>query len=53
MVIEAVGKLPIELTITTNAILVDQFINTFKDAGIKSINVSLDSLNIDRFNNIT
>ena len=53
MVIEALGNLPIELTITTNAILVDQFINTFKDAGIKSINVSLDSLNIDRFNNIT
>ena len=53
MVIEELGKLPIELSITTNAILVDQFIDTFKDAGIKAINVSLDSLNKDRFNNIT
>ena len=34
MVIEELGKLPIELTITTNAILVDQFIDTFKNAGI-------------------
>ena len=53
MVIEELGKLPIELTITTNAILVDQFIDTFKNAGISSVNVSLDSLNKKRFNKIT
>ena len=53
MVIEELGKLPIELTITTNAILVDQFIDTFKNAGIKAVNVSLDSLKKERFNNIT
>ncbi len=53
MVIEALGKLPIELTITTNAILVDKFISTFKQAGIKSVNVSLDSLKENRFNSIT
>lgn len=53
MVIEELGKLPIELTITTNAILVDQFIDTFKNAGVKSVNVSLDSLKKERFNNIT
>ena len=53
MVIEELGKLPIELTITTNAILVDQFIDTFKNAGVSSVNVSLDSLNKERFNNIT
>jgi len=47
------GKLPVELAITTNAVLVDQFIDTFKTAGIKSVNVSLDSLNEDSFNNIS
>ena len=53
MVIEELGKLPVELAITTNAILVDQFIDTFKNAGIKAVNVSLDSLKKDRFNSIT
>ena len=47
------GKLPIELAITTNAVLVDKFIDTFKKAGIKSVNVSLDSLNEARFNSIS
>lgn len=47
------GKLPIELAITTNAVLVDQFIDTFKEAGIKSVNVSLDSLKEEKFNNIS
>ncbi len=47
------GKLPVELTITTNAVLVDRFINTFKLAGIKSVNVSLDSLDEKSFNNIS
>lgn len=52
-VILQLGKLPIELAITTNAVLVDQFIDTFKEAGIKSVNVSLDSLNADSFNQIS
>jgi molybdenum cofactor biosynthesis protein A len=47
------GKLPVELTITTNAVLVDKFIDTFKEAGIKSVNVSLDSLDGDSFNQIS
>ena len=42
------GELPVELAITTNGILVDQFIDTFKKAGIRSVNVSLDSLNKER-----
>jgi len=51
--IRELGKLPVELSITTNAILVDQFIDVFKEAGIKAINVSLDSLKIDTINNIS
>ena len=52
-IIKELGKLPVELAITTNAVLVDQFIDVFKEAGIKSVNVSLDSLQEERFNMIS
>lgn len=52
-VIRELGKLPVELTMTTNAILVDRHIEVMKKAGIKSINVSLDSLVEDKFNKIS
>lgn len=52
-VIRELGKLPIELTLTSNAILVDRYIETFKEAGIKSVNVSLDSLVEEKFNKIS
>lgn len=52
-IIKQLGSLPIDLSITTNAILVDKFINVFKEAGIKSVNVSLDSLEEDNFNKIS
>lgn len=52
-IIRELGKLPVELTLTTNAVTVDRFIDVFHEAGIKSINVSLDSLKEDRFNQIS
>lgn len=52
-IIEALGKLPVELAITTNGILVDKFIDVFKRANIHSINVSLDTLVEQKFNKIT
>lgn len=52
-IIHELGKLPVELTLTTNAVTVDRFIDVFKEAGIKSINVSLDSLREERFNEIS
>ena len=52
-VIARLGKLGVELTITTNGILVHDFIDTFKEAGITSLNVSIDSLNKEKFNLIT
>lgn len=52
-IIEALGQLPIELAITTNAVNVDQYIDVLKKAGVKSINVSLDSLIAERFNAIS
>lgn len=47
------GKLGVNLTITTNGILVANFIETFKEAGIKTVNISIDSLIKDKFNKIT
>jgi len=52
-IIRELGKLPITLSLTTNGILVDRFIDVFKEAGITSLNVSLDSLQEDRFNAIS
>lgn len=42
--IVALSKLPIELALTTNCVLVDQYLEVFKKSGLKKINVSLDSL---------
>ncbi len=53
LVIRELGKLPVELTMTTNGVLIERYIDILKSAGIKSINVSLDSLSRDRFEQIT
>lgn len=47
------GKLGVNLTITTNGILVPNFIDTFQQAGIKTVNISIDSLDKAKFNRIT
>lgn len=52
-IIQKLSKLPVELTVSTNAVLVDQYIETFKAANIRSVNVSLDTLNPDEFFAIT
>lgn len=52
-IIEELSKLPIELAITTNGILLNKFIDTFIACGLKSINVSLDSFKPENFNTIT
>lgn len=52
-IIKKLSELPVELTISTNAVLVDEFIDVFKQANIRSVNVSLDTLNADDFFAIT
>lgn len=52
-IIQRLGKLGVELTLTTNGILVHDFIDTFKEAGITTLNVSIDSLKKEKFNQIT
>lgn len=52
-VIELLSSLPVELSITTNGILVDRYLDLMKRSGIKSVNVSLDSLKAKRNEAIT
>ncbi|MFD2036730.1 GTP 3',8-cyclase MoaA [Belliella marina] len=53
MIIDRLSKLPVELTLTTNGVLVDKYIELFKKCGIKSLNVSLDTLREDVFYKLT
>ena len=52
-IIESISKLPIELAITTNGVLLNRFFTLFRKIGLTSINISLDSLNPERFQQIT
>ncbi len=53
--IESLGKISgiKDISMTTNGILLDKYAYELYNAGLKRINVSLDSLNKDRFKNIT
>lgn len=51
--IRALGELPVELALTTNAVLIDKYLDDLIAAKVKNINVSLDSLKEDRFNAIS
>ena len=52
-IIKSLSKYPVELTLTTNGSRAHEFINVFKDAGIRSVNVSLDTLQAEKFFKIT
>lgn len=52
-IIEGLSELNLSLSISTNGILVNKFIDTFKATGLNSINISLDSLKSEKFNSIT
>lgn len=52
-IIEGLAKLGTELTLTTNGLLVDEYIETFKNARINSLNVSIDTLNKEKYFEIT
>ncbi len=52
-IIMSLSKLPVKLTLTTNGTRVQDFTEIFREAKIRSINVSLDSLNRERFKTIT
>jgi GTP 3',8-cyclase len=52
-IILALSKLPVTLTLTTNGTRLHDFIPVLKQAGISSLNVSLDTLQADKFQLIT
>jgi cyclic pyranopterin phosphate synthase len=52
-IIRKLAALPVELTITTNGTRIPDFIGLFKEVGLKSLNISLDTLDPDRFMLIT
>jgi len=52
-IIERLGQLGVQLTLTTNGLLVHDFIPTFIKAGIKTLNVSIDTLQKEKYKAIT
>ncbi len=52
-IIRELAALPITLGITTNGILLDKFFDLFKELNVMDINISLDTLQKEKFNKIT
>lgn len=52
-IFDRLSQYPIEMGITTNGVMMDRFLEPFKRAGLKSVNISLDSLQRDTFLRIT
>lgn len=52
-IIHSLSRLPAALTLTTNGVRLHEFLPQLKEAGVRSLNVSLDTLDADKFNFIT
>lgn len=52
-IITRLSRLPVDLTLTTNATRLHDFAEVLTKAKVKSINISLDTLDADKFNIIT
>ena len=52
-IILSLSKLPVELTLTTNGTRVHEFIDILKKAHVRSLNISLDTLQEDKFQLLT
>ena len=52
-ILSRLSRLPVEISLTTNAVLTHKYINHLKAAGVRSLNVSLDTLNAETFKRIT
>jgi cyclic pyranopterin phosphate synthase len=52
-ILERLSVFPVELTLTTNGILIHKQIEALKKAGVRSVNVSLDTLNREKFHKLT
>jgi cyclic pyranopterin phosphate synthase len=52
-ILYALGNLGIELVMTTNGVRIDEMLGDITSAGIKTVNISLDTLQQDKFLKIT
>jgi len=52
-IILSLSKLPVKLTLTTNGSRLHEFVNTLEESGIRSLNISLDTLEPEKFLTIT
>jgi cyclic pyranopterin phosphate synthase len=52
-ILERLASFPVELTLTTNGVLIQKHIQNLKKAGVRSVNVSLDTLNREKFHKLT
>ncbi len=48
-IIRSLSKLPVSLTLTTNGTRLHEFVDVLKEANIHSLNISLDTLQADKF----
>jgi len=52
-IIRSLSRLPVKLTITTNGTRIHEFIDLLQDAGVRSLNVSLDTLHREKYQQMT
>jgi cyclic pyranopterin phosphate synthase len=52
-IIRSLSKLPVKLTITTNGSRLHEFVDILDECGVHSLNISLDTLQPEKFNLIT
>ncbi len=52
-ILRSLASLNVELAITSNAVILDKYLDLFKELGVKNLNLSLDSLNKEKFSTIT
>ena len=53
LILKELAQLPVKLTMTTNAVSVDKHLELLKSCGMSTINISLDTLNAEKFKKIT
>lgn len=51
--VERLSHLPVKLYMTTNGMLLSQYAQALHDAGLQGLNVSVDSLNPEKFSSVT
>ncbi|MHA7129819.1 GTP 3',8-cyclase MoaA [Algoriphagus namhaensis] len=52
-ILTSLATLPVQLTMTTNGVTVDRHLELLKQCGMKSLNLSLDTLDAEKFKKIT